>query len=142
MSKGKHRASHKEEKDGARQKDKNTIRRLQSDIKKLKSELATYEAAFQKNITFLKGKTKDLTVHELITAANKKQNLAQLEDTKEITFRDMEKKWKCHQCGEGVMKLTILSRPDGKFYYRSCSLSPCKNRTNLKPYHDEVEGIK
>lgn len=139
MGKGKPKANHREEKDGETQKLRNTIRRLQSDIRKLKSELSTYEVAFQKNIQFLKGKTKDLTVQELIEGAKKEQNLGQIENTKELTFKDMEKRWKCHKCNSGVMKLTVINRQDGRWYFRSCTDTKCKNRTELKPFNDEVE---
>lgn len=141
MSKGRPKANHREEKDGEVQKLRNTIRRLQSDIRKLKSELTTYEAAFQKNIQFLKGKTKDLTVTELIAGAKKEQTLAQIENNKELTFKEMEKRWKCHRCNEGVMKITVINRQDGKWYFRSCTnvTGKCKHRTELKPFNEDVE---
>lgn len=139
MGKGRHRAGFKEEKDGETQKLRNTIRRLQSDIKKLKSELKTYEAAFQKNITFLKGKVKDHSLHELLKAASKDQNLQELEVEKEETFEQMAKKWQCHKCNEGVMKLTVVTRQDGKWYFRKCTISKCTNRTDLKQLTDDVE---
>lgn len=140
---GKHRAKFKEAKDGDTQKLKNTVRRLQSDIRKLKSELATYEAAFQKNITFLKGKTKDLTVEQLIAGAKKEQNLKQIEDTKEETYNEFKQKWKCFHCDDstraGILKLTVITRHDGKFYYRRCNAEKCGYRTDLKPLTDDVE---
>lgn len=140
MGKGKHRAKFKETKDGEVGKLKDTIRRLKSDITKLKSEIATYEAAFQKNITFLKGKTKDLTVEQLIAGAKKNQNLKQIEDAKTETYQEFKQKWKCHTCNVGVMKITVLTRQDGKFYFRACTnTKDCKNRTELKPFTDDVE---
>lgn len=142
MGKGKHRAGYKEEKDGEIGKLKATIRRLTSDNKQLKSQLATYEQAFQRNITFLKGKTKDLTVEQLIAGAKKDQNLTEIEHTEEVTFKQMEEKWKCHSCNTGIMKIIIVPRHDGKWYFRHCSNQACKKRTDLKQYHDKVEGIK
>lgn len=139
MSRGKHRASHKEEKDGSVQKLKNTIRRLQSDIKKLKSEIATYEAAFQKNIQFLKGKTKDLTVQELIKGAKKEQNLSQIEVDKEVNFNALEKKWGCKTCDNGVLRFVKIPRQDGTFYIRKCDNAKCKYATRLKKLTDDVE---
>jgi plasmid rolling circle replication initiator protein Rep len=140
LAKGRPRAKFKEEKDGETQKLRDTIRRLQSDNRKLKQEIATYEAAFQKNIQFLKGKTKDLSVEDLIEGAKKEQTLKQIEDTKELTFKEMEAKWKCNSCDVGVLKLIIVTRPDGRFYMRKCG--NCPKRTDLKPYHDKVEGVK
>lgn len=139
MGKGKHRAGHKEEKDGALQKLRNANRRLKSENEKLKAELSTYEAAFQKNISFLKGKVKDLTVEELIAGAKKDQNLATIEVVKEETYQEHKAKWKCHICGQGLMKLTVVTRQDGKWYFRKCNQPKCVNRTDLKQFNDDVE---
>jgi Sec-independent protein translocase protein TatA len=136
---GKHRAKFKEEKDGATQKLKDTIRRLQSDVKKLKSEIATYEAAFQKNIQFLKGKTKDLSVKELIEGAQKNQNLTQIEDTKTVSLADLEKKWKCKSCNEGILRFVKIPRQDGVFYIRKCDHKKCSYATRLKKFDSDVE---
>jgi predicted nuclease with TOPRIM domain len=139
VGKGKPKAKFREEKDGEVQKLKDTIRRLKSDNTKLKSELKTYEAAFQKNIQFLKGKVKDVPLKDLLEAAKKEQTLKQLEDTKELTFKQMEEKWKCFQCGIGVMKITVITRQDGKHYFRRCTAEKCGHRTELKPFTDDVE---
>jgi hypothetical protein len=98
---------------------------------------------FQKNIQFLKGKTKDLTLEELIDGAKKEQDLKTIEVQKEMTFKEMEEKWRCHKCKKGLMKLIVYTRPDGKWYLRSCGNKPtCNNRTNAQPFHDGVGGIK
>lgn len=133
MSKSrKPKAQFKEEKDGTVQKLKDTIRRLQSDNRKLKSELATFEAAFEKNIQFLKGKTKDLTLKELIDGAKKEQSLIQIEDT-------VKKNWECKTCNEGNLKLIKIPRQDGMFYIRKCDNPRCKYSTRLKRFSDEVQ---
>lgn len=134
------RTKFKEEKDGELQKLKDANRKLKSQVNQLKSEVATYKAAFEKNIEFLKGKTKDLSLKDLINGAKKEQNLQQIEDTKELTFKEMEAKWKCFQCEIGIMKLIVINRQDGKFYMRACSnTAKCKNRTELKTLTDDVE---
>jgi hypothetical protein len=140
VGKGKHRAKFKEEKSGELQKLKDANRRLKSENNKLKSELKTYEAVFEKNIEFLKGKTKDLSVQELINGAKKNQNLKQIEDTKAETYQEFKQKWKCHTCGTGVMKITVITRQDGRWYFRKCTDSKCTNRTELKPFTDDVEN--
>lgn len=139
MSKGKPRANYREEKDGQVAKLKKALRRLESDNKKLRSELATYEAAFKKNIEFLKGKTKDLTLQELLEGAKKEQNLVKIEQVKEETYQEHKQRWKCHVCNAGVMKITVIQRQDGKHYFRKCNQPPCVNRTELKPFTDDVE---
>ena len=143
VSKGKHRSYPEKEKDSEVTRLKNALKRALKENDKLKSELKTYEAAFQKNIQFLKGKTKDLTVQELIAGAKKEQNLSKIEQVKEETYQEHKAKWKCYQClpgpEAGVMKLTVITRIDGRFYYRSCTNSKCKHRTELKPFDDTVE---
>jgi len=143
VKKGKHRTYAEKERDGEITKLKNANRRLKSENDKLKSEIRMYQAAFEKNIQFLKGKTKDLTLEELIEGAKKEQNLGQIEKQKEMSFKEMEDKWKCHVCKKGIMKLIVYTRHDGRWYLRSCGNKPsCSNRTNAQPFHDGVDGIK
>ena len=52
----------------------------------------------------------------------------------------LKQKWACFQCDDGVLRLIILNRRDGVFYYRSCSA--CNNRTKPQKYHKLVDGIK
>lgn len=49
----------------------------------------------------------------------------------------IQEKWRCHKCGEGVMKPYLFDRRDGMRYYRSCTT--CSNRTKLKPYSKGVD---
>ena len=134
---------HKEEKDGEIKRLKNTIRRLESDKRKLLSEVKTLEEAFGKNIQFLKGKTDGLTLNELIKAAKNEQSLEQVENEKEQKFSDMEKKWKCFDCENGLLKIIKYNNRDGEHYFRLCSNHPkCKKRTKPKKWHDNVEGIR
>ena len=133
---------HKEEKDGEVKRLKNVIRRLESDKKKLLSEVRTLEEAFGKNIQFLKSKTDGLSVTELIKAAKKEQTLEEIENEKQQKFSDLEKKWKCFKCDIGLMKLLIYTNREGTQYLRKCSNPKCLNRTKPKPYNDGVEGLR
>jgi hypothetical protein len=142
MGKGKHQTYPEKERDGEISRLKNANKRLKSENEKLKAEIKTYEAAFQKNIHFLKGKTKDLSLQELLEGAKKEQSLKSIEDKKEMTFKDMESKWKCFKCNTGLMKLIVYTRPDGPWYIRKCTNPKCTNRTEGQPFHDEVEGVK
>lgn len=51
----------------------------------------------------------------------------------------LKKEWSCRECGEGFLKIHIINRLDGVFYYRKCT--DCKNRTNVQPYDSSVKGI-
>lgn len=140
MGNGNRVKKRREVRDGEVARLKNALRRLESDKRKLLSEIKTLEAAFQHTVTFLRGKTKDLSVEELIAASNRGDNLSQIEHKKEHTLEDMIKRWECHKCTEGVMKLVIFENRTGKQYFRSCTC--CKNRTIPKPYTESVTGIR
>lgn len=53
---------------------------------------------------------------------------------------ELRKKWKCHECEEGIMILNIFNRKDGVFYFRRCYA--CGNKTRMKKYTNDVEGVK
>lgn len=139
MGKGKGRSYPEKEKDGEVQRLKNALKRKDKEMEKLKSELKTYEAAFQKNIQFLKGKTKDLSLAELLEGAKKEQNLTKIEHVKEETYQEHKARWKCYDCNTGLMKIIVVPRQDGKWYMRCCNNELCKKRTELKPFTDDVE---
>lgn len=53
----------------------------------------------------------------------------------------MERDWRCWQCPSGTLRLTVLERRDGVFYYRKCD--GCPKKTRLQPYSNKVkEGPK
>ncbi len=101
---------------------KHENKQLKNDIKRLRKEL-------DKNRIHYEG-IRDLLEQQAAEEAQtiKKQNKEEL-----------LKRWKCHKCDTGIMKLIILPRPDGPRYFRKCS--DCENRTRLKKYTDDVEGI-
>lgn len=127
---------HKEEKDGESKRLKNIIRRLESDKRKLLSELKTLEEAFEKNIEFLKGKVDEFSLDELLKAANDKKNIKQI---KAEQASDPEQKWKCRVCASGCLHYIPITRHDGDFYMRSCSNKKCNNRTPLKKMREGVD---
>lgn len=52
---------------------------------------------------------------------------------------DLKKKWECHSCKEDYLRLVVVPRLDGMFYFRRC---PCGHKTKLKKFIDGVEGLK
>lgn len=127
----------KEEKSAEVKKLKGHIRNLEHEIKRLKSELKTYDAAFMRSVTFLKDKTEELTVEELIEGAKNKQNVGEIKVEKKDKFEDLKQKWKCFECNEGILKLIIV--PNNR-YFRKCSC--CEKRTEVKEIEGNLEGIK
>ena len=140
MGNGNRVKKRKEPRDGEINRLKAALRRMESDKRKLLSELKTLEAAFDHTVTFLRGKTNDLSVEELIQAASKGYTLIETEAKKEQSMSDLVKKWQCHKCPDGVMHLIIFANRDGQQYFRSCN--KCSNRTKPKQYHDKVSGVR
>lgn len=130
----------KEPRDGEVARLKNIIRRLESDKRKLLSEVRTLEQAFGNTVTFLRGKTKDLSLEQLIQAANNQEGLSEIANKQKSTTDDLLKKWACHNCDTGVMRLTIFTNREGSFYFRNCT--QCANRTKVKPYNDKITGVR
>lgn len=120
----------KEPKDAQVKKLKNKIRRLEKEISKLKSELRTYEQAFEKTERFLQDHTDEITLEDLIKAANKKQTLKEVKaektvkevckkclspDLKEIPTR-FGKVRLCSGCGQReVINESTNSNDDGDY---------------------------
>lgn len=139
----KHRTYPDKERDSEVKRLRDALKRKDREVEKLKSELRTLEKAFEANIKFLKGKTAKLDLQELLSGAKKDMSIKEIEETKVVNFKELEEKWRCHKCQEGVMKLIVFSRPDGKHYIRACSnRDKCQNRTDAKPWKEDVEGIK
>ena len=110
---------------------KRHINKLDKEIDRLKAELRTYKTEFSE-IKFIKESPKKET--NLDKVSKKEQNTNK--------FKDLQDKWECFKCHEGVMKLIVITRPDKSVYFRCCSNKTCGNRTPLKDYHEKVEGIK
>lgn len=124
----------KEERSGNEKRLKGQIKRLEHEVKRLKSELRTLEVALGKNVMFLKTKTRNYTVEELIQGAQDEINLEQIGEAKDKAFSPTVERWRCHKCEEGLMKLIIV--PGGR-YFRKCG--SCPNRTEIQELHDEVD---
>jgi len=65
------------------------------------------------------------------------------EDKEKLLEKEEEKirnKWKCHSCTTDYLRLIIITRRDGMYYYRKCG--NCDNRTKLQKYHEKIEGVK
>lgn len=51
-----------------------------------------------------------------------------------------EEKWRCFQCGTGVLRLKTIEIRDGVRYYRKCDM--CPHRTKAKKMNKSVEGVE
>jgi len=129
----------KEEKSGEVGRLKKHIRHLENEITQLKSQLRSYDKALSKNITFLKERTSDLTLEDLIKGANAELNLRQIKKATFDEFDTMKKKWCCYKCEKGIMKFITIPRGETTHYLRKCSNPKCDNRTELKELIDGVD---
>lgn len=69
----------KEAKSGEIQKLKRRIKKLETENKRLKSELGSYEQAFKKTTKFLEDHTDDISLEDLVQAAKQDKSLRKVE---------------------------------------------------------------
>ena len=50
------------------------------------------------------------------------------------------KDWECWNCREDHLRLSVIERRDGVFYFRKCY--SCNRRTKLQKYTSEVKGLE
>lgn len=123
---------HKKENDSEIKRLRNTLRRLESDKRKLLSELKTLEEAFGKTINHVKGRLDSRSVEEVIRDVNKGKTLPEIEKTGKT--RD----WTCKKCKNGELHYIEINRHDGDWYVRRCNNKDCKSMTRMKKL---VEGV-
>ena len=116
---------------GRRNADKelDQLQRLKYENQKLKKENSRLRKLIQR------GQADQDLLQELIEKQNEEVELEQQE-------KMLKNKWRCHKCSEGVLKIHILKRLDGIFYWRRCSNPNCDHKTKLQRYTKDVEGIK
>lgn len=56
-----------------------------------------------------------------------------------VYLEELKQKWLCHGCKLDYLRVIIVPRADGLFYIRKCPA--CDQRTKLKKYTDEVDGL-
>ena len=67
------------------------------------------------------------------------QDRQDVEFSKKQELEALQEKWICHKCEEDYLKLIIVPRLDGVWYFRRCK--SCLHKTKLKRYTDDVEGL-
>jgi hypothetical protein len=116
------RYNHKEQDDLQRLKREND--RLKKQVSSLRKQLARVDIDRYENLQDLIHKYDKEEAAEIIAKEHKAK----------------EQKWKCYECPEGILRLKVFERQDGIFYMRKCD--KCVNRTKLKRWSKEVEGIE
>ena len=107
-----------------------------SEIQKLKTE----NAALKRQLTRLR---KQIARHDMERYENIREAM-EIQKKEDQVHSEMEKqkklieKWQCFECGTDYLRLLVIERPDGHFYFRRCPT--CDNRTKMKPLKKKVEG--
>lgn len=59
---------------------------------------------------------------------------------KKIKEIDVAERWKCFDCEGDYLRIIVINRPDGPFYFRRCP--SCGRKTKSKPLKNDTEGIE
>lgn len=92
--------------DGEIQKLKRRVKKLETENKRLKSELKSFEQAFQRTSNFLRDHTKEITIEGLIDAAKKGHSLKETQNE--------EVKKACRKCL--APELTVIKNNFGSIF--------------------------
>jgi hypothetical protein len=110
-------------------KELDQLQKLKYENDKLKRENSRLRKLIQR------GQADQELLHELMVQKDREEEVAQAE-------KIAENRWRCYQCAAGVMKIHLLQRLDGVFYYRCCSNAECGHRTKLQKHTKDVQGVK
>ena len=130
---------------------KQTIKSLKSKcsqkdrkIDRLLSDVKTLQAALDNSIVYINEKLESIPVEDIVRYFNRKK-AGKLEDVKDEHMQEIDRlkeKWRCFSCRTGYLRLVVMSRHDGQYYFRACVNENCNRRTELKSYHSEVDGLE
>ena len=132
---------------------KQTIRNLKAivstrdkKIKRLISDICTMQKALDESVVYIDERLASIPVEDIVSYfkdknGKSKKSIDEVEDFYETAQDRMRLKWTCKVCKRGHLKLIIINRHDGQYYFRSCIDKDCKNRTKMKKYTEDVEGV-
>lgn len=81
----------------------------------------------------------DIDRYQYLKDLIESQDKQDKEFDRNIELDKLKEKWQCHDCGKDYLRLIMVPRRDGTFYFRRCLT--CGNKTRLKKYNENVEGI-
>jgi DNA-directed RNA polymerase subunit M/transcription elongation factor TFIIS len=79
-----------------------------------------------------------MNIKEVLEAQDREDVEFENEDNERKRLDAVKRDWTCRKCGADYLRLMLVQRPDGVFYFRLCPA--CKNRTRLQPFKDTVKG--
>jgi hypothetical protein len=110
----------------------------QDDLQKIKREndkLKKQVSALRKQLARI-----DIGRYENLQDLIHKFDKLEVEETLKNDAEAQAKRWKCFKCEHGVLHLKVFERQDGIVYLRKCD--KCDNKTKLKKWNENVEGVK
>jgi len=122
---------------------KSKLNQKDKKISRLLTDLKTLQQGFDSSIVYVNDELSDIPVEDVVRYFNNKNKpkVSEIKKSQETPLQELKDKWNCHKCGSGYLKLIIMSRPDGKKYFRCCSNGKCKNRTDVKNWSPEIQGV-
>ena len=57
----------------------------------------------------------------------------------QTTRYEIEKKWCCFECEDGIMRMVLIGRAGEPYYFRKCD--QCGHKTKMKRHTEGVEGV-
>jgi predicted RNase H-like nuclease (RuvC/YqgF family) len=109
------------------------VQRLRNENKKLKHQISQLRKQMSRIDV-----DRFQNLKEVIEAQERQDRVEQ----QEAEDKALAQKWECWECKQGTLRLTVLERLDGVFYYRKCDTQGCRKRTKLQRYNKDVEGLK
>jgi hypothetical protein len=119
MSKNKSRYTDKEY--SLIQKQRYEIEKLKRENKRLTKQLNKYDLNHH------------VELHDILEESYEKEE----QITREQLEENLKEKWRCFECKEGSLKIVIINRIDGLYYFRKCE--NCPKRTKLKKYNENIK---
>lgn len=112
-------------------KEEDSLQKLKRENDRLKKQVSS----LRKQIARI-----DINRFENLQEILHKHDQIEAEEVLENDKKQLEKKWKCYECVDGVLRLKVFERQDGIVYFRKCD--KCNNRTKLQKWNKDVEGVE
>ena len=77
--------------------------------------------------------------YENLKAIAEQQAKEDHEYTLKRKSKALRERWACWECGKDSLRIIIVPKPNGEFYFRRCP--NCGHRTKLQQYHKDVKGL-
>ena len=103
-------------------KELDQLQKIKYENQKLKKENAKLRKLIQR------GQADQELLHELVIQKDQEDAISRAEKV-------AANKWRCFECDAGVMRIHLLKRLDGVFYWRICSNPVCGHKTRLKRHN-------